>query len=73
MSTNRQQPHQPRIEPDRQESGIAEPTGWPRWIADALAYKPQNQPLKPGSPGEAAASESTERRNIRVLRRVLRT
>jgi len=57
MSTDRQKPRQPRIESDPPVQGIAELTGWPRWMADALAYRPQSPALGVGSPGETAALE----------------
>ncbi|MCS3928105.1 hypothetical protein M2175_003136 [Bradyrhizobium elkanii] len=70
MSTDRQKPRQPRIDPDPPAQGIAELTGWPRWMADALAYRPQSPALEVGSQGETAALESSERRNVRILSRV---
>jgi hypothetical protein len=73
MSTDRQKPRQTRIERDAPAQGIAELTGWPRWMADALAYRPQSPALGVGSPGETAALESSERRNVRILSRVSKT
>lgn len=60
MSGAPQKPHQPRVEPS------AEP-GWPQWMADALAYKPENQTPEAG---KMVSAESNERRNIRTLSRV---
>lgn len=57
MSADRQKPRQTRIERDPPAQGIAELTGWPRRMADALAYRPQSPALDVGSPGETAALE----------------
>ncbi|SCB54051.1 hypothetical protein GA0061098_10236 [Bradyrhizobium shewense] len=51
----------------------AEPSSeakWPKWIADALAYKPENLTKVVDSPAKLVSPESDERRNIRVLSRV---
>lgn len=46
---------------------------WPQWIADALAYKPANPAPKLQPSAKAVASESNDRRNIRILSRVVDT
>ena len=46
---------------------------WPRWIADALAYKPEGTAPAMESPPKVGPSEANERRNIRVLTRVSST
>lgn len=66
MSTNLQKGGQTRVEPDPE-------AGWPQWIADALAYNPEKQAPELDSSGKAVASEIDERRDIRILSRVLRT
>jgi hypothetical protein len=43
---------------------------WPRWIADALACKPENSAPMAVSPTKAVPPQTDERRNIRVLTRV---
>ena len=43
---------------------------WPRWIADALAYKPEIQARVDASPTKPVSSRTEERRDIRVLTRV---
>jgi|EndMetStandDraft_7_1072992.scaffolds.fasta_scaffold3844134_1 hypothetical protein len=48
-------------------------TGWPQWIADALAYQPEKPAPELKLPEEPTASESDGRRNIRILSRVVKT
>ncbi|WP_157784014.1 hypothetical protein [Bradyrhizobium yuanmingense] len=43
---------------------------WPRWIAEALAYKPEKLAPVETSPIKPVSPETEERRNIRVLTRV---
>lgn len=43
---------------------------WPRWIAEALAYKPESPAAVVDSPAEAFSPVIDDRRNIRVLTRV---
>jgi hypothetical protein len=46
--------------------------GWPLWIADALAYKPEQPAVELSAPGKPVASEADERRNIRILSRFVK-
>lgn len=57
---------QPRAEPSPEPK-------WPKWIAEALAYKPESPPPVLNPPPEAVSPESDERRNIRILSRVSNT
>lgn len=66
MSTNLQKRGQTRAEPNPE-------AGWPQWIADALAYKPENQAPELDSLAKAVAADKDERRDIRTLSRVLGT
>ena len=43
---------------------------WPKWIMEALAYKPESPPTVRDPPSKAVSPDSEERRNIRMLRRV---
>jgi hypothetical protein len=54
---------QPLVEPEPKPE-------WPRWIADALAYKPDNPARVEASPTKPVSPETEERRNIRILTRV---
>lgn len=45
---------------------------WPRWIAEALVYEAKKSAPAESSP-KAIPAEADERRNIRVLTRVLST
>ncbi len=46
---------------------------WPKWIADALAHRPESPTPVGGSPTKAVPPEVDERRNIRLLTRVPNT
>lgn len=61
MSDILQQLLQTRVEPGPKPE-------WPRWIADALAYK--SPALVDASPTKPVSPEAEERRNIRRLTRV---
>ncbi|WP_439363175.1 hypothetical protein ACNJYD_20700 [Bradyrhizobium sp. DASA03005] len=63
MSDILQQLLQTRVEPGPKPE-------WPRWIADALAYKPESAALVDASPTKPVSLRTEERRNIRVLTRV---
>jgi hypothetical protein len=52
---------------------IGSSAGWPQWIADALAYKPEQPAVELGAPAKPAASEADDRRNIRILSRFVKT
>lgn len=43
---------------------------WPRWIAEALAYKPENPASVVDSPVKTLSPAIEDRRDIRVLTRV---
>jgi len=43
---------------------------WPRWIAEALAYRPKSPPAVVDAPTKAFSHVDDDRRNIRVLTRV---
>ena len=58
--------HQPRTEPSLEPK-------WPKWIAEALAYKPESPPAVLGPPPKADSPESEGQRNIRILSRVSNT
>ncbi len=45
--------------------------GLPRWLRDALAYKPEQPAVEPNTPAKPTAAEAADRRNIRILSRVL--
>ncbi|WP_130215001.1 hypothetical protein [Bradyrhizobium genosp. SA-3] len=66
MSANLQKLLQTRVGPSAE-------AGWPQWIADALAYRPESQAPELAPPEKAAASETNDRRDIRTLNRVLKT
>ncbi|WP_194403509.1 hypothetical protein [Bradyrhizobium sp. CCBAU 53351] len=57
---------QPRVAPNPEPE-------WPKWIMEALAYKPERPPAVLDPPLKAVSPESDERRNIRILRRVSNT
>ncbi|WP_271501090.1 hypothetical protein [Bradyrhizobium sp. CCBAU 11357] len=63
MSDILQQLLQTRVEPQPKPE-------WPRWIADALAYKPESAARVDVSPTKPVSPEAEEQRNIRVLTRV---
>ena len=43
---------------------------WPRWIAEALAYKPESPPAVVDASTNAISQADHDRRNIRVLSRM---
>jgi len=47
--------------------------GWPKWIADALAYKPESQAQRTDLPRAPVSSASEGLAGMRVLRRVPRS
>lgn len=51
---------QPGVEPQPKPE-------WPKWIAEALAYKPENPAPGEASPTKPVSPETEARRNIRVL------
>ena len=61
MSENLQKLPQAAVEPRREAE-------WPRWLADALAYKPESSAPVVESPPRSV--DTDDRRDIRVLRRV---
>ncbi|MBR1170421.1 hypothetical protein [Bradyrhizobium liaoningense] len=63
MSDILQQLLQTRVEPGPKPE-------WPRWIADALAYKPESAAVVDASPTKPVSPEAEDQRNIRVLTRV---
>lgn len=54
---------QPRAEPSPEPK-------WQKWIAEALAYKPESLPAVLDPPPKAVSPESGERCDIRILSRV---
>lgn len=43
---------------------------WPKWIAEALAYRPGSPPAVLEPPPKAVSLDGDERRNMRILSRV---
>ncbi len=46
---------------------------WPKWIEEALAYKPARLPAVLDPAPKGAAPETEDRRNIRLLSRISNT
>ena len=63
-------PSTPLESPQQENAALI---GLPQWMRDALAYKPEQPAIELSESAKPVASEAGDRRNIRILSRIVKT